>query len=336
MEVTPHNDVNMQSIAQILSRFGDTTILVIGDLMLDEYIVGVAQRISPEAPVPVLLRRERRIGPGGAANVAWNVASLGAKVYVAGAVGADDAATELKQLLADLPANIAGVVTDPTRPTTLKTRIIAHQQQVVRIDTEEITPLSDEVSNALLSAVQPLLDDVDAILVSDYAKGVVTESLLATIRDVARRRDILLTAGPKPCNLNAFHEFDFVSFNTTEASEAAMLNHEPVTGYREIGVRLATRLNVRGLVITRGDEGASLFTPTGWLCDIPAYRVTVYDVAGAGDTYLATLTLALATGADFVTAGRIANAAAAAVVRKAGVAPVTIDEIHHVMEHRWL
>lgn len=326
--------MTLEQVEPLLKRFKDASMLVVGDLMLDEYIIGEAERISPEAPVPVLLRRERRVGPGGAANVVWNLRSMGASAFASGVVGDDAAGRELLNLLNSIGADVNAVLVEESRPTTLKTRIIAHKQQLVRIDHEVRSPISERTCNALIERIVPLLGRVDAIIVSDYAKGVVTAQLMEALREAARERSKLLCGGPKPRNIASFSGFDLLSFNVQEAEESAALNGEPVGDYKLIGKLLLERLCVKWLVITRGEEGASLFSANGWLCDIPSYRVTVYDVAGAGDTYLAAIVLALACGANFVTAAKLASAAAAAAVCKVGVAPVTVDEIRQVISGR--
>ncbi|MCS7253272.1 MAG: bifunctional ADP-heptose synthase [Armatimonadota bacterium] len=326
--------LTLDEVEPLLKRFQSLSVLVVGDLMLDEYIIGDAERLSPEAPVPVLLRRERKVGPGGAANVVCNLRSLGAQVFAAGVIGDDTAGDELICLLESIGADVSAIVTETFRPTTLKTRVIAHKQQLVRIDYEVRTPISDMTCDAIIERIMPLLPKVNALIVSDYAKGVVRERLLEALKKAPARNTILLCGGPKPRNIASFIGFDLLSFNTAEAIESAMLNGEPANDYKQVGSLLASSLNVKWLVITRGEEGASLFDGNGWLCDIPSYRVTVYDVAGAGDTYLAAIALALACGADFVTAAKLANAAAAAAVRKVGVAPVTADEIRQVVGGR--
>ncbi|MFA4015110.1 MAG: hypothetical protein RUDDFDWM_000183 [Candidatus Fervidibacterota bacterium] len=331
--MTSEERLSMKEAERILERFKEISVLVIGDLMLDEYIVGDAERISPEAPVPVLLRRERKVGPGGAANVVYNLTSMGAKAIVGGIVGKDAAGEELKRLLSEIGADTTAVIIDESRPTTLKTRIIAHKQQLVRIDHEVRRTIDDDTCNALIERTSPLITHVDAVIISDYAKGVVTSKLTDSLRSAREQHRFLLCGGPKPKNIASFVGFDLLSFNMSEARESAMLNGELSDDYRLIGKTLASRLQIRWLVITRGEEGASLFDMSGWLCDIPSYRVTVYDVAGAGDTFLAAIVLALCCGANFVTAAKIACAAAAAAVCKSGVAPVTVEEIKRIISY---
>jgi len=326
--------LTLNEVEPLLRRFHEAKILVVGDLMLDEYIIGDAERLSPEAPVPVLLRRERKVGPGGAGNVVCNLRSLGAHVFVSGVVGEDLAGQELICVLESIGADTQAIVVDSSRPTTLKTRIIAHKQQLVRIDHEVRTPIGESTCDTLVERIAPLITSVDAVIVSDYAKGVVTERLMSALKAISRRDAVLLCGGPKPRNIASFAGFDLLSFNRTEARESAMLNGEPIDDYKRIGSLLVSRLNVKWLVITRGEEGASLFDDGGWICDIPSHRVTVYDVAGAGDTYLAAIVLALVCGADFVAAAKLANAAAAAAVCKVGVAPVTAEEIRRILSGR--
>ncbi|GBC99791.1 D-beta-D-heptose 7-phosphate kinase [bacterium HR17] len=310
-----------ERLLELAAQWRGQRILVVGDLMLDEYILGTAERISPEAPVPVIMCERRTYGAGGAANTAMNLLALGAQVSVCGIVGSDWAGERLRTLLTEQGADTTGVLTDPSRPTTVKTRIVAQSQQVARVDVESRTPLNGSLEASLRGIAKELGRECAAIVVSDYAKGVVTAGLCAGLRDL--RGQTLLCAGPKPANIAHFRGFDFLSLNRSEALAS-------VTAARtvpEAGRELSARLEVRGLVITLGGDGCALFSEGEEIAHLPALRVQVYDVAGAGDTFLAALTLALLAGAPFVSAAQIATVASAAVVRKSGVATTTPEEM---------
>ena len=320
------DEITRTRLLSYLNRFSEATVLVVGDLMLDEYIFGHASRISPEAPVPVVQAEKRTSGAGGAANVAANVRGLGVAAIVAGVVGDDQAGKQLVALLEKTGARIDGIVSDPTRMTTIKTRVLAHHQQVVRVDSEARDPLSNETATDVQKRIANL-EQADCIIFSDYAKGMANSPLISWLRESTEKCGALLTAGPKPASVNHFSGFDFISLNVSEALDAAGLNPLAATQLQEVGTSLVKQLGTQGLVITRSEDGASLFTNNGWITDVPALRVPVFDVAGAGDTYLATLSIALWAGASFEDAATLAGIAAAAVVSKVGVAVVTIQDI---------
>ncbi|MCS7186319.1 MAG: bifunctional ADP-heptose synthase [Armatimonadetes bacterium] len=315
-----------QQLQQWANKWQGKRVLVVGDLMLDEYIVGVAERISPEAPVPVILCERRTYGAGGAANTALNLISLGAKVVVCGVVGDDWAGEKLRQILSESGADITGILIDPNRPTTLKTRIVAQTQQVARVDVESRASLNGSMETSLRGVSRELGRECHAVIVSDYAKGVTSQGLLSGLREL--KGQTLLTAGPKPKNIHHFAGFDYLSLNRSEA----MASVNGAVSFFEAGKQLSLQLEVQGLVITLGGDGCALFSGGEQLAQLPALRVQVYDVAGAGDTFLAALTLGLVAGCDFVDAAKVATVAAAAVVRKVGVATTTVDEMLHLLK----
>lgn len=307
---------------KLLERLTDKRVLVVGDLMLDEYVWGSTERISPEAPVPVVQWERRTFAPGGAANVVRNVVSLGARAVAGGVVGDDNSATELQRVLAETGADLTAVVTAPGRLTTRKTRVFARSQQLLRVDRETTDPLPDELAAALTDRCLAALDGVDAVLFSDYAKGTLG-AWAPQVLAAARERGVLVTAGPKPANLGLFSRASLVSFNRFEAEEVTGRRLREVESLRATGRRLAADLQVDRLVITRGGEGALLFDAGGRVVHVPAKPVHVFDECGAGDTFLTAATLALAAGADFEQAMRFASCAAAAVIQKVGVCPAT-------------
>ncbi len=315
-----------EQLREWASEWQGKRVLVVGDLMLDEYIIGVAERISPEAPVPVILCERRTYGAGGAANTAMNLMALGAKVVVCGVVGNDWAGEKLRQILSENGADITGILIDPNRPTTLKTRIIAQTQQVARVDVESRETLNNSMEASLRGVARELGRDCEAVVVSDYAKGVITPGLLSGLRELKGKT--LLVAGPKPANIRHFAGFDFLSLNRSEA----MASVNGAASFVDAGKQLSSQLEVRGLVVTLGGDGCALFADGEQLAQLPALRVQVYDVAGAGDTFLSALTLGLVAGCDFVDAAKVATVAAAAVVRKVGVATTSVDEMLHLLK----
>jgi D-glycero-beta-D-manno-heptose-7-phosphate kinase len=314
----------------IIDKFSRQKILVVGDCMLDEWIWGKVKRISPEAPVPVVEVLNRNYTPGGAANVVSNIRTLGAQAKILGVVGEDESAKILKRLLRKEGVDICGLVTDPSRPTTTKTRIIAHSQQVCRTDFEKKHTLAKDILSQILQKVMES-SDYQAILVSDYGKGVVCEELNTALAEAAGKKKILLIGGPKPDNILSFKGFDLISLNESEASSASNINIENGDSINNVGEWLFSNLNCKALLITRGASGMSFFNNKGDIQHIPAYASQVYDVSGAGDTVIAVLTLALACGADLRTSIILSNYAASVVVRKVGTATLTPEELREAI-----
>jgi D-beta-D-heptose 7-phosphate kinase/D-beta-D-heptose 1-phosphate adenosyltransferase len=320
----------MTNISQILESAPRCTVAVLGDLMLDEWIIGDASRISPEAPVPVVRLNERKIAPGGAANVVMNLRSLGAQVLIAGVVGDDSSGHSLAQAIADAGADVSGLVFDASRPTTLKTRVVASRQQMLRIDKESDEPFSDFARKKLEERLAPILEKADVLCLSDYDKGLITCGIAERAMEKMHHAKKRVTGGPKPHNLHCFAGTDFLSFNEKEAREAVGFKIHSDNDARRAGHLLRERLGANALAITRGGKGVLLFENTGNAHEIGGHEVEVFDVAGAGDTFLAGATLALATGADYSQAAELGNLAAAASVRHVGVVAVSPQEVLRV------
>lgn len=267
--------------------------------------------------------------PGGAANVVHNLRVLGAEVVVAGVIGRDAVGERLLDELRLLGADTSAVVFSDDRPTTQKTRIIAGAQQVVRVDREKRTPLPAEVAAKLLDITGELITVCDALLYSDYDKGVLTETTVHALTERARKSGAVITANPKPPSAAFYRGVDVAQLNKTEAEQAsgAHLMRVPDDAFHAVGTEFRKRLDVRHLLITRSAQGLTLFFEDGNWADLPAHLVEVFDGVGAGDTTIAALTLALTAGADVVEAAAIGNAAGGAVVRKVGVATAAPAEI---------
>jgi len=316
----------------LLASLAGRRILVVGDLFLDEYLVGKATRLSREAPIPVLEFVHRFTLPGGAANPAHNIAALGGIALQVGVVGKDAAGRLLLRHLRRVGVGIEGVVTDPSRSTTTKTRLMAQgflrfPQQVARLDRLDRRPLDTTVQAALLDYLTRAIPTVDAVLLSDYKVGIVNEEVVAVCLSTARRHGKLVTVDSQG-DLAKFSGCDLVKCNAAEAQAA--LNRPLIreADFRQATALLLESLGARYIVITRGAEGMSLQgRDVPYACLPAANRSEVYDVTGAGDTVIAVLTLGLAAGADLVTAARLANVAAGLVVRKLGNAVVTPQEL---------
>lgn len=319
-------------LREVISKLPGKKILVLGDVMLDEYIWGSVSRISPEAPVPVVEVQRTSYMPGGAANVAVNIASLGGRVYLAGVVGADQAGERLRALFLSNGVKADGLKVDGRRPTTLKTRIIAHSQQVVRVDREVREPISEPLVRELSAYILEVITDVDALLVSDYAKGVTVPALLTRAISAAREHGKPVVVDPKGRDFSKYRGVTVITPNRVEAAQAVDGEITDEASLVGVGQRLLDQVACEAVLITRGEEGISLFEGSGRITHLPASSREVYDVTGAGDTMVGTLTLALATGADLIRdCARLANCAAGIVVGKVGTAVVTPGELEKAL-----
>ena len=317
-------------LEDLVRRFRGLRIGVFGDLMLDELVRGEATRISPEAPVPVVLMPDpghREIFPGGAGNVAANLAALGGKPVVFGAVGDDETGRRLKTLLAHRGIDAAGLVSEPGRVTPHKTRIVAHQHQLVRLDVEQPRPLSAQSTRLLARRFTRRASEIDALVISDYLKGSVTTDLAGEISAVARRRGIPVLVDPKPEHPEICEGASVATPNLHEAELMARTSLRDADARQSAAPSLRATLGCSALVITRGGDGMTLVEPDGAVREIPSRPRPVYDVTGAGDTVIAVMALALAAGASLPDAASLANVAGGCVVLKFGTAVIAVDEL---------
>ena len=317
---------------KIINSFNKAKILVIGDLILDEFVWGSVSRISPEAPVPVVWVNRESYMPGGASNVASNVRALGGSVYIAGVVGNDQRAEKLIELLSKNGVTTEGIVTDPGRPTTLKTRIIAGHQQVVRVDREKTDHLSPSILKDIISYAEKVIPEVDAVIIEDYGKGVITPYLLKPIIKAAKQHKKVITVDPKEEHLSYYEGVTSLTPNNYEASTAAGIKITDEKTLRAAGEKLLERLKSQSVLITLGEKGMCLFEKSGKITHIPTAAQEVYDVSGAGDTVISAFTLALACGASLLDAAKISNIAAGIVVGKIGVAVTNQKELIERMQ----
>ena len=316
-----------QTRKQLVRGFPGKKILVVGDVMLDEYVWGAVDRISPEAPVPVVKVQRRSHACGGAANVAANVASLQGRAFVAGVVGGDRQGRRLREMLAELGVDAEGLVTVDDRLTSSKLRVIAHSQQVVRVDSEQTSELGAKEEDELLSRVAESFSDVDACAVSDYGKGVVSSRVAQRIIQLAGKRDKPVVIDPKGTDFSKYRGAAVVTPNVKEAEAILGVELRGEQAILDAGPSLAEMLGGGSVLLTRGAQGMSLFSRSAEPRHIPAIAKNVYDVTGAGDTVLAVLTLALASGASLADAAAVANIAAGLVVGKLGTSTVALEEL---------
>jgi D-beta-D-heptose 7-phosphate kinase/D-beta-D-heptose 1-phosphate adenosyltransferase len=300
--------------------------------MLDEYMWGTVSRISPEAPVPVVAVRSETVRVGGAGNVATNVAALGGRVSLIGLVGNDAAGERLSHELELAGVKSDGLIMDASRPTTIKSRVVAGSQHVVRFDRESDAPASRAVRRRMVAAVQERLPKADVLLISDYAKGVVGPALVREVLKLAARHRTPVAVDPKVQHLTLFTGVTLVAPNHHEAAAAARVSVRSETDLLRVGQRLLRRLKVRAVLITRGEQGMSLFEAGKAVVHIPTVAREVYDVTGAGDTVMGALSLALAAEADMQTAAVLANYAAGVVVGKRGTATVSRAELQRALQ----
>jgi D-glycero-beta-D-manno-heptose-7-phosphate kinase len=319
---------------QILSAATKTRVLVLGDVMLDQFIWGGVSRISPEAPVPVVDFERESFMPGGAANVARNLVSLNVSTEIFGAIGNDPAAEQLKKLLAEQKIGCGGLIANPSRHTSIKTRIVASKQQVVRIDRETRDGLDPKLASHLIAKLKSKLPETAAVIVGDYGKGVVTQPLLNEIKSLCRARGVWLSFDPKPIHHLNLSGLSLITPNRKEAFELADLldetkNANPLADKNLMlaAERLLNELRPAVLLITLGELGMLLCQRGQKPFHIPTVAQEVFDVSGAGDTVIATFTLAIAAGASPIEAAILSNHAAGIVVGKIGTATTSPEEL---------
>jgi len=312
----------------LAARLHGKRVLIVGDVMLDQYLFGDADRISPEAPVPVIRLEQERRYLGGAGNVARNVTALGGKASLVGIAGDDDAGRMLQDMLRQ-EAIDAHVLLCPGRVTTLKTRVLARRQQMLRLDRENPGPLTQEEEGRLLARLTPLMEEHETLIVSDYAKGLVSLSFMAALRAAlaSLTRAPLVLVDPRPQHMQFYHGAFLLTPNLKESAEAVQL---PTRSQDEIiaaGRAVMARSGARHLLMTLGPQGMALFFATGEVWRIPTSAQAVFDVSGAGDTVIGAIALGMAAGMPLLPACMLANFAAGIVVAKVGTATATPDEL---------
>lgn len=316
---------------EIISHFSSSKVLVVGDIMVDQFIWGKVSRISPEAPVPVVEVTSETLLFGGCANVLNNIFSIGGKVAVTGIIGSDDMGRWVIRQFRKMGIDTKGIIIEQNRPTIVKTRVVAHHQQVVRFDRENKNPVDSDNIKIILEYIEKMRDELGAIIVSDYNKGIITKKLIDGVRDVIAGRNIILCVDPKQNDFSFYRGCDIITPNHHEAGRALgvdLLNEEDILrGGRD----LLEKYDFKAVLITRGEEGMTLFERNKDITSIPTVAKEIFDVTGAGDTVIGVLALCVAAGASFREAAAMANHAAGIVVGKVGTAAVSQDELKRVL-----
>lgn len=311
-------------LKKILSNFNKIRIAVVGDIMLDDYLIGTVDRISPEAPVPVVLIKEEKFVLGGAGNVIKNLATLGAKTYCYGIIGDDQEGEKLSRAMTKLGVDISGLIKCEERPTIVKRRILGGNQQLLRIDWEDRREIDDLFEDNILEKISKNIKNIDAIILSDYDKGVLTSRLVKEIIKLAKKNNKIITVDPKPKNIKRYVGASSLTPNKKEAF--LCFENEGKKSIDEIGINIRKELKLDNLLITRSEEGVSLYDEKG-ITNIPTFAKEVFDVTGAGDTVISAYTLSKVAGATWEEAAKIANTAAGIVVGKIGTSTSSKEEI---------
>ncbi len=332
----------MKNLKKIINKFNKAKILVLGDVILDEYIFGSVDRISPEAPVPVVWANKHTFTPGGTANVASNIRSLDGGVCLVGVIGRDKNADILLSELKKRKISTEGIFVDPRRHTTVKTRIVAGHQQVVRVDWEHTDSLSQKINQGIIKFIKTNIDDFDAIIIEDYGKGVINMELLQDLIALSHSHKKIIAVDPKEEHFQYYQGVTSITPNRKELENAIRnlrlkdtsnrfrFNTDKLFTDKDVdlaAVEILKYLDLQSLLVTLGEQGMRLFEKNGCLTHIPTVAQEVFDVSGAGDTVIATFTLALSCGASKLEAAHIANFAAGIVVGKLGTAVTTRKEL---------
>jgi D-beta-D-heptose 7-phosphate kinase/D-beta-D-heptose 1-phosphate adenosyltransferase len=318
----------IMNFLKLVSSFKQQTILVVGDTMIDRFIWGKVKRISPEAPVPIVEVTKETEALGGAANVANNIVSLGGKAFIVSAMGEDIVGKSMIEILREKGINADYLVYDSQRPTIIKTRVIATNQQVVRIDKEVGGLFERHTQSKIVTNIEKLISKVDAVIISDYGKGVVSPMVLKKTIFLARKRKIPVTVDPKTCHFKKYKKITTMTPNEEEAIKGMNAkNIETTEDIATLGKKILKNLHLDAILITRGEKGMILIESNNKITNIPTRAKEVYDVTGAGDTVISTMTLALAANASLQVAAEVANFAAGIVVGKLGTATISSCEL---------
>lgn len=321
-----------RKLIKVLDGFSRSRVLVLGDLMIDHFIRGNVTRISPEAPVPVVSITSESLRLGGAANVVHNVRALGGTVYASGVVGDDEMGREVVQRFRDLGVDTEGTIISSKYRTTVKTRVIAHHQQVVRFDREVISPLDSGMNQKVIRYLQKCLPHIDAVVISDYGKSVISQELVEATLALSKANGTPVMVDPKVKNISLYKGVRMITPNQKEAGEAVGISIFDDHDASKAALLLQEKLHCESVLITRGDHGMTLLEPDASCTHIPTLATEVYDVTGAGDTVISVLALALASDASPKVSAFIANFAAGIVVRKLGTAVVEIEELKKTIQ----
>jgi len=325
-------EISKQRLAELKKNFYGKKIAVIGDMMLDGYFWGDVKRISPEAPVPVVEIDNQFFRFGGAANVIFNIKSLGAVPFPFGIIGEDNEGQILNDLFSKNGIeNIGGILSDKTRPTTVKIRVIAANQHIVRIDKESKEYLNKEMEEKLIQSFQIISDEIDAVILQDYNKGVLSEKVISSVISIAKQKNKLVTVDPKFNNFFEYKNVDVFKPNKKETEDAFGKKFNGDNQIELAGRELIEKMNVKYVLITLGEKGSALISREK-IMRVPTKARKVADVSGAGDSVISTLTLSLAAGADIIEAAYLANFAGGLVCEEVGIVPIQIDQLFNEVE----
>ena len=325
---------NIDGFRKYIDKFPETNILVIGDIIMDEYIWGDVSRISPEAPVPVVAVKKETKMLGGAANVINNIYSLGGRSILCGVIGEDQTGVEITEKLKSLGQTTAGIILEKDRRTSIKTRVVAHHQQVVRYDRENKKGISPVSIKKLLAFIKEMMGSIDAVIVADYGKGVISGEMMKGLRKLLEDSGIILSVDPKTENFEYYKSIDLITPNHHEAGAFCRIEIEDEETLVQTGRQIIETLDCRSVLITQGKDGMTLFEKGGEISHIPTVARQVYDVTGAGDTVISALCMGLASGMDLKSAAVIANFAAGIVVGEVGTSTVSSEDLKKAIQNR--
>jgi len=320
-------NISEQRLTQLKNSFNGLKIAIVGDMMLDCYFRGEVKRISPEAPVPVLEVDNEFYRFGGAANVALNILKLGGIPYPIGVIGNDNDGRIFLSLAEESKINLSGLIIDENRPTTAKTRVIAHNQHVIRIDKESKSYLSTKVEGKLVKFIEGIISDLDGIILQDYNKGVLTPTLIEKIISVANKKNILITVDPKFNNFFLFKNVTVIKPNRKEAEDVLGMKLRSEEDITIAGTKILEKTSATNVILTLSEEGIAVFEKNKPEKRMPTKAQIVADVSGAGDTVISTLTMALAAKADIMEASYLANYAGGIVCEEVGIIPIEQDKL---------
>ena len=315
----------MPDIKTIIENFSNVKILIVGDVMLDRYLWGSVNRISPEAPVPIVNINKTTLALGGAANVAANVAGLGANPILVGITGKDAEARILSEILEQSNISSEFLIKLKGRQTTTKTRLVAHNQHVVRFDHETIEPVSENEINIVSKQIENILEDVEVIIISDYAKGFLTKLLLTRLITSARSKNKIILVDPKGKDFSKYKGATVLTPNRREAADATNIDENEQNLIAKAGKKLLEDISLEALLITQGERGLALLQKDSEIFHLEASAREVYDVTGAGDTVIASFAVAIAAGANYFEAAKFANISAGLVVEQLGTTAITLE-----------
>lgn len=321
----------MQNIKELFEKFSKVKVLIVGDVMLDQYWWGSVNRISPEAPVPVVRLERTSAAAGGAANVAANVVGLGAETILVGLIGSDPEAEILSSILDKSSISSEYLIQIANRQTSVKTRIIAHSQQVVRVDNEVAAPISQDEVDKVFDKLHKLIETADVVILSDYAKGLLVENLLARLITTCKESSKKILIDPKGKDYTKYKGATLLTPNQKEATEACGLEESEPNLVEKAGKMLLEVIVADSVLITQGEKGMTLFQQGGSSYRFEALARNVYDVTGAGDTVIATLAVAVGAGLNLYEAANLANIAAGVVVEQIGTTAITVEMLEHAL-----